>query len=313
MSNLSDLLPSGGGQNIVDFVADGSISSGQAVALTSAGKAKAIGATANAAQLPLGSINEFSATANGSKSYGSDIQFDPHDSTRVGIAWLDASNYPNFILGTISAAGVITFGTTVVVESTATATGVSFAFDPLNANKIVYIYYYPTIGVRAKVGTLTGTSSSFGSADTLYSRSTSYTDDKTIRAGRVAFDLSKTSTPTFGCIFYRQGDSSMGFHCGTYSGTSVSAGNKVNYSANLSVNMGVDCNSDGTFVIGVRNASNQYVSIVTAGISGVTPSLSSVQTVKSADGGDGYLVKFDPNNKLKVGIAYEISSVGKCH
>tara|TARA_R100000149_G_C5844787_1_gene115526 strand:+ start:129 stop:956 length:828 start_codon:yes stop_codon:yes gene_type:complete len=76
--------------------------------------------------------------------------------------------------------------------------------------------------------------------------------------------------------------------------------------------MGVDCNSDGTFVIGVRGASNLYVQVITAGISGVTPSLSSVQTVKSAEGGDGYFVTFDPNNKLKCAIAYEISSVGKC-
>jgi hypothetical protein len=310
MSNLSDLLPSGGGQNIVDFVADGSISSGQAVALTSAGKVKAISATGNAAQLPLGSINEFDTNAN--KSYGTDIQFDPHNSNRVGVAFKNGSSYPAFILGTISEAGVITFGTAVVVDSVASNTGVCFAFDPLNADKIVIIYYYPTIGIRAKVGTLSGTSSSFGSADTLYSRSTSFTDDKTIRPGRIAFDLSKTSTPTFGCILYRQGDSSMAFHCGTYSGTSISAGNKVNYSANLSVNMGVDCNSDGTFVIGVRGASNLYVQVITAGISGVTPSLSSVQTVKSAEGGDGYFVTFDPNNKLKCAIAYEISSVGKC-
>ena len=33
MSNLSDLLPSGGGQNIVEFTASGTISSGQAVGL----------------------------------------------------------------------------------------------------------------------------------------------------------------------------------------------------------------------------------------------------------------------------------------
>ena len=39
MSNLSELLPSGGGQNVVEFTADGAISSGAAVALTSAGKA----------------------------------------------------------------------------------------------------------------------------------------------------------------------------------------------------------------------------------------------------------------------------------
>jgi hypothetical protein len=33
MSNLSELLPTGGGQNAVDFVASGTLSSGQTVVL----------------------------------------------------------------------------------------------------------------------------------------------------------------------------------------------------------------------------------------------------------------------------------------
>ena len=39
MTNLADLLPAGGGQNNTDFVADGNISSGAPVILTSDGKA----------------------------------------------------------------------------------------------------------------------------------------------------------------------------------------------------------------------------------------------------------------------------------
>ena len=39
MSNLSDLIPAGGGQNNTDFVADGAIASGKPVILTAAGKA----------------------------------------------------------------------------------------------------------------------------------------------------------------------------------------------------------------------------------------------------------------------------------
>ena len=42
MSNLADLLPAGGGQNNTDFVADGNISSGAPVILTSDGKAAPI-------------------------------------------------------------------------------------------------------------------------------------------------------------------------------------------------------------------------------------------------------------------------------
>jgi hypothetical protein len=42
MSNLSDLLPSGGGQNIVEFTADGAISAGDPVSLETNGKVKKI-------------------------------------------------------------------------------------------------------------------------------------------------------------------------------------------------------------------------------------------------------------------------------
>ena len=42
MTNLADLLPAGGGQNNTDFVADGNISSGAPVILTSDGKAAPI-------------------------------------------------------------------------------------------------------------------------------------------------------------------------------------------------------------------------------------------------------------------------------
>ena len=65
MSNLSELLPSGGGQNVVEFTADGAISSGAAVALTSAGKAKAIGSAANPATVPDGSVTDLTTSMNG--------------------------------------------------------------------------------------------------------------------------------------------------------------------------------------------------------------------------------------------------------
>ena len=45
MSNLSDLIPAGGGQNNTDFVADGAIVSGKGVILTAAGKAAPISMT----------------------------------------------------------------------------------------------------------------------------------------------------------------------------------------------------------------------------------------------------------------------------
>ena len=42
MTNLSDLIPAGAGQNNTDFVADGAIASGKPVILTAAGKAQEV-------------------------------------------------------------------------------------------------------------------------------------------------------------------------------------------------------------------------------------------------------------------------------
>jgi hypothetical protein len=42
MSNLSELLPTGGGQNSVDFVASGTLSSGQTVILNADGTVEAV-------------------------------------------------------------------------------------------------------------------------------------------------------------------------------------------------------------------------------------------------------------------------------
>ena len=42
MSNLSELLPTGGGQNAVDFVATGTLASGQAVILKTDGTVAAV-------------------------------------------------------------------------------------------------------------------------------------------------------------------------------------------------------------------------------------------------------------------------------
>ena len=55
MSNLSELLPTGGGQNVVDFVASGTLSSGQTVALKADGTVEAVAETVIAPEAPIGS------------------------------------------------------------------------------------------------------------------------------------------------------------------------------------------------------------------------------------------------------------------
>ena len=76
MSNLADLLPAGGGQNNTDFVADGNISSGAPVILTSAGKAAPISGSAES----IGSTSDPLANESTFVDFGMmarDIIYDP--------------------------------------------------------------------------------------------------------------------------------------------------------------------------------------------------------------------------------------------
>ena len=103
MSNLSDLLPSGGGQNIVEFTASGTVASGKPVVLNSNG-----------------TVSEVSGQA---ESTGSEVVFETaqsyhilpiYDSSnnKVVIVYTDSgdSNHGKAIVGTVSGTS-INFGT----------------------------------------------------------------------------------------------------------------------------------------------------------------------------------------------------------
>ena len=157
MSNLSELLPTGGGQNAVDFVATGNLASGKTVALKADGTVEAVAGVAQG----VGAESVFeSATSNyGAATYDS-------NSNKVVIAYQDAgnSNYGTAVVGTVSGAS-ISFGTPVAFTNGDAGGEIALAFDS-NSDKVVIAYsdagnsYYGT----AIVGTVSGTSISFGTA-----------------------------------------------------------------------------------------------------------------------------------------------------
>jgi len=90
MSNLSELLPTGGGQNAVDFVASGTLPNGQAVALKTNGQVEVVGETSTpiTESIPLGSESLFnSATTNHIA-----VAFDPNTSGKFILAYQDGGN-----------------------------------------------------------------------------------------------------------------------------------------------------------------------------------------------------------------------------
>jgi hypothetical protein len=206
MSNLSELLPTGGGQNSVDFVATGTLASGQAVALKTDGTVEAITGVAEGAGTP--SVFEAASSTYISSTFDS-------VNNKVVIVYSATSAAGYAVVGTVSGTS-ISFGTPVVFASG--SPGIywqNVVFDS-NAQKVAIAYYGNGPGY-AIVGTVSGTSISFGSPAQFNNQYVSYIS--------LAFD----STNNKVIIAYRdQNNSDYGTAIvATVSGTSISFGTKA--------------------------------------------------------------------------------------
>ena len=213
MSNLSELLPTGGGQNAVDFVASGTLSSGQAVVLKADGTVEAVVGSAES----VGSNQTWADTAT---QYPCCVYNSNTD--RVIIAYKNPNNssYGTAVVGSISGS-TITFGTPVVFASD-TINYTAIETEP-SSNHVVISYqfsgppYYASYGY-AIVGAVSGTSISFGSAAFFEPYVTQW----------VAMGYDSTNNKYI--IAYRGNGSSNGYGSavvGTRSGTSISFGTVV--------------------------------------------------------------------------------------
>ncbi|MGI9555809.1 MAG: hypothetical protein ACR2M9_03030, partial [Cyanophyceae cyanobacterium] len=216
MSNLSELLPSGGGQNVGSFVASGTITNGQLVGLRADGKVEAITATTEAAtteanftsaslwtggnQSTLAAVYDVNAdrvvqfyasertgtqyctgvvstpTASGLTSFGTPVVINTSDSDYISavyhvaaqksvVGYRDggASNYGRCRVITVDPSdNSLTFGTENNF-STDPCYGISSTYDSTN-EKVVFTFQNTTGDFgNAAIGTISGTSISFGS------------------------------------------------------------------------------------------------------------------------------------------------------
>jgi len=208
MSNLSELLPTGGGQNAVDFVASGTLSSGQTVALKTDGTVTAVVGSAES----VGSNQTWADTAT---QYPCCVYNSNTD--RVIIAYKNPNNssYGTAVVGSISGS-TITFGTPVVFASD-TINYTAIETEP-SSNHVVIAYQFTSSYGYAIVGAVSGTSISFGSAAFFEPYVTQW----------VAMGYDSTNNKYI--IAYRGNGSSNGYGSavvGTRSGTSISFGTVV--------------------------------------------------------------------------------------
>jgi hypothetical protein len=231
------------------------------------------------------------------------VSFDPNDSGKFVVCYKDVGNsgYGEACVGTVSGTS-ISFGSVVVFNSGDTYWN-ALSFDPNNSGKFVVCYRdngYGSYGT-AIVGTVSGTSISFGSEVRFNSAATSYAS--------ASFDPNNAGK--FVVCYEDSGNASRGTAIvGTVSGTSISFGSEVVYNSTGTYwnKMSFDPNDSGKFVVCYRDQANSgYVTACVGTVSGTSISFGSAVAFNSAYASH-LSVSFDPNNSGKFVVCYKDNS-----
>ena len=293
MSNLSELLPAGGAAKEFEAVASGTLPNGQAVALKANGQVEAVAISPAGAGTPV----VFEASNTG----GTASVFDTA-ANKVVVFYTDSGNssYGTAIVGAVSGT-TISFGTAVVFNS-GEATMLSATFDS-SANKSIVAYRDGVASNHGKaiVGTVSGTSISFGAE-------ASFNAGSTTNIG-IGFD----STANKAVVAFRDdGNSDYGTAVvGTVSGTSISFGSEATFQTNQTSLHSVvyDSVANKTVILYKHDGGSSYGKATVCTVSGTSISFGTAVTFKSANT-EGVSAVFD-SSANKVVIPYTISGAGK--
>lgn len=287
MSNLTDLLPAGAGGKQVSFVASGTLSSGQTVVLKADGTVEAVA----------GRDTELtSATQIASSAAGRTRNAAVYDSTNNKIVF---ALFGYAYVGTISGSS-ISFGSGVQYE-TGTVEFMALTFDSANG-KVVFIYRdegnsnYGT----ARIGTVSGTSISFGSHVIF--------ESSALTAVGGTFDSSNNKV----VVFYEAASNSyqLGAKVGTVSGTSISFGSLVSFGANTNTSCLRPTFDTSTNKVVLAYLST-YLRAFTGTVSGTSISFGASSTAEAvtAKTANSYPTIYDSVNN-KIVVAWMDSATG---
>jgi len=254
-----------------------------------------------------GTVSVVEETRTGPLSVGSTVQFNSGTSTNPQAAFdsnsnkvvlLYGTNYRKAIVGTVSGTS-ISFGTAVTLDFNSSNPYLAIAFDS-NTNKVVCFYNGSSGYGYASVGTVSGTSISFGSPVVFYS-------------GNLTSDLSAEFDGSSNNVLvsYQDSGNRRKQIAGTVSGTSISFGSASSHSSDTYVGFecfAYDSNANKT-VLFYRNSSNAKSRVLT--VTGTTISYGSPTTISTQNSSVGSAV-FDSNsNKLVIGYGYGSSGYVK--
>tara|TARA_R110001606_G_scaffold11235_2_gene48652 strand:+ start:518 stop:1963 length:1446 start_codon:yes stop_codon:yes gene_type:complete len=283
----------------VRAVASGALPSGDAVIVNSDGTVSVVGTSTNA----LGT----QATVDSSSAAPSDAAYDTANQKLV-VCYKDNgnSNYGTAVVGTISGTS-ISFGTAVVFSS-GTTDDLCAIYDDA-AGKIVISYKDTSNTNQGKsiVGTVSGTSISFGTAVNFGS----YTDS----IGYVNMSYDSNSNRVF--VGFRQSGNGNRYSCviGTVSGTSISFGSVTVIDSNTtSNNISTFDSTNNKIVVSWRDHNNSFYAETAVGtISNTSISFGStvvafsyngINTGIGFDSTSGKVVLATNNSGNNLGFAY---------
>ena len=249
----------------------------------------AIVGTVSGTSISFGSAAVFSSSGN---NYNSAVYDTSNDKVFISFTNAGASNIGQGVVGTVSGTS-ISFGSPVTFHSAQPTYPTTSAFDS-SANKVVTAYMDGTNGnSQAIVGTISGTSVSFGSATTF---TTAYSADIWVsydaNANKILISFEDVANSNYGSAIV-----------GTVSGTSISFGSKAVYEAGNGIfTTNVYDSNTQKVVIVYGEATNNYSTAVNATISGTSVTFTSPFQL-SATYNNPQLPTFDSVNK-KVVSAY---------
>jgi hypothetical protein len=245
-----------------DFVASGTLPDGSTVILNSDGTVSNVTGVVEGA----GTATVFESASSYYISVAS------ISATQVVIAYQDAGNssYGTAIVGTISGTS-ISFGTATVFES---ANSNSFSVTPISETKVVIAYgdagnsQYGT----AIVGTVSGTSISFGTVAVFESANSQYISVTSISSTQVVIGYTDVGNSNYGTAIV-----------GTISGTYISFGTPVVFESATSTYISVTSISSTQVVIAYRDDGNSYYGTAIVGtVSGTSISFGTATVFESA-------------------------------
>lgn len=268
-------------------VASGALSTGDTVVVNSDGTVSVVGGASQS----IGSAVKFNAGIT-------DVPSSVYDanSGKIVVAYRDESNsdYITAVVGTVSGTS-ISFGSEVVVTSEVIVE-TAIAYDA-NAQKVV-VFYERGSGageLMSKVGTVSGTSISFGSATAVTSGS--------VITVNATYDANAQKV----VVFYA--DNNNGNYptarVGTISGTSISYGTAATAKSGAAdyVNITYDSNSQKVITCWQDNSNSNYGTSAVGTVSSTSISFGSVVVFQSAST-EHTGIGFDSNSN-KVVVAYQ--------